>query len=78
MSTGDLVNRGGLESSGGLLGRGAPGTGVGPLSTCGPWCTGDLGRCGGPAVGAAPGIEGVRQTEAVRLTGSCLRMATYR
>lgn len=77
MSTGDLVNRGVLESSGGLLSRGDPATGVGPWSICGPWSTDDLGRCGGPVEEDAPGIEGVRQTGAVRLRGSCLRMGTY-
>lgn len=77
MSTGDLVNRGGLESSGGLLSRGDPATGAGPWSTCGPWSTDDLGKCGGPVEGDAPGIEGVLRTGAARLRGSCLRMATY-
>ncbi len=77
MSTGDLVNRGGLESSGGLLSRGDPATGVGPWSICGPWSTDDLGRCGGPVEEGAPGTEGVLRTGAVRPRGSCLRTGTY-
>lgn len=76
MSIGDLVNRGDLESSGGLLSRGAPVTGVGLLSTCSPWNTSDLGRCGGLLEEGAPGIEDVQQTEAVHPRGSCLRMVT--
>lgn len=76
MSTGDLVNRGGLESSGGLLSRGDPGTAVGPWSTCGPWSTGGLGRCGDPAEEDALGIEDVRRTGAVHLRGSGLHTGT--
>lgn len=77
MSTGDLVNTGGLESSGDLLSRGVPATGVGPWSKCGLWSTGDLGKYGGPVEEDVPGIEGVQRTRAVRLRGSCLRTATY-
>lgn len=78
VSTGDLVNRGGHGSSGGLLSRGAPVIRVGLWSTCGPWCIGDLERCGGPVEGGAPGIEGARQREAVHLTGSFRRTGTSR
>lgn len=72
MSTGALVNRGGLGSSGGLLSRGAPVTVVGLLSTCSPWSTGGLGRCGGLWAEGALGTAAARQTEAVHLKGSGL------
>lgn len=77
MSRGDLVNRAGLESSGGLLSRGDLATVAGPWSACGLWSTDDLGKYGVPAEEGAPGSVDVQQTAAARLRGFSLRMATY-
>lgn len=70
------MNKDVLESSGGLLNKGDPGTRGGPWSTCDPWSRGDLGKYGGLVEEDAPGSEDVQQTGAVRLRGSCLHMAT--
>lgn len=78
MSIDVLVNRGDLGSSGGLLNKDAPVTGVCPWSTYGPWSRGDLGRCGGPVEEDAPGIEDVQQIGAVHRTGSDLHTGKHR
>lgn len=70
------MNRGALESNGGLSNTSAPGTRVGPWSTCDPWSTGDLARCDGPVAEDAPGNEDVQQTGAVHLRGFGLRRET--
>lgn len=70
------MNRGVLESSGGLLNRGDLGTTGGRWSTCGLWNRGDLGKYGGPGEEDALGSEDVLQKGAVHQRGSCLHMAT--